>query len=111
VQILEKLYQRKSLEAGIVSSVSRQVLAEISATLEGFLPADLEHLLERAIYFSSARNAKNDPSSALQLQDFQEARKNFVPISLKGIQLSTSEVEWRDIGGKSVFFFWNAVSD
>ena len=36
----------------------------------------------------------------LSAGDFEEARKDYVTISLKGVKIQHSDVKWSDVGGK-----------
>ena len=37
------------------------------------------------------------------MADFEEAQKDFSPLSIRDVKLQKSEVEWGDIGGKFGF--------
>ncbi|KAK9478227.1 P-loop containing nucleoside triphosphate hydrolase protein [Lipomyces japonicus] len=94
-------------------------LFEIAAETEGYLPGDMFTLAERMKHESLVRllepglrdisnnnrsNAINhSPSSSSLLSliqdDFKNAIKNFVPASLRGVNLQKSSVSWNDIGG------------
>lgn len=39
------------------------------------------------------------------MTDFEEAQKDFSPLSIRDVKLQKSEVEWSDIGGQFSFFF------
>jgi peroxin-1 len=83
-------------------SIETEILDEVATSTEGYLGADLEQLIERSIDIACVRFINSASSSSqLQLtaQDFKKAQEGFVPISLKGIQLHTSEIQWKDIGG------------
>lgn len=99
----------------------------LSAHTEGYLPADLVDLVDRAIYRAAIRmnGAADDemsrgsakvaieatlsgvadisaPPSSLVLtsQDFKAAQENFVPLSLRSVSLSSSgSVSWSSVGG------------
>nr|CAG8452949.1 8322_t:CDS:10 [Entrophospora candida] len=85
-----KIERRDILEAimssgptSLQKSVSSLDLLSIASDCEGYLAADLKALVERAIHED----------------DFQKAHEGFVPISLRGVKLHTSDVSWADIGG------------
>jgi peroxin-1 len=74
----------------------------IAAQTEGYLPADLRDLVDRAIHQASIRSFTSSvPSSGLSLtlEDFNSAQIGFVPLSLRDVKLQKSEVQWADIGG------------
>ncbi|KAK4057620.1 Peroxisome biosynthesis protein pex1 [Microbotryomycetes sp. JL221] len=70
----------------------------VAGLTEGYLPADLRDLVERAIHQAAIRGTS---SAALDLQheDFVAAQAGFVPLSLRDVKLQKSEVQWADIGG------------
>lgn len=63
----------------------------------GFVPADIRQLLERSVHVSSIRGL--DDRTLVEEQDVVKAEEGFVPLSLKGVKLESSQVEWKDIGG------------
>ncbi|BGO92769.1 hypothetical protein NBRC10512_007888 [Rhodotorula toruloides] len=78
--------------------------ASIAAVTEGYLPADLRDLVDRAVQQAAIRSMSSPPapsSSALELtaDDFSAAQQGFVPLSLRDVKLQKSEVQWADIGG------------
>lgn len=78
-------------------------MSKVATSSDGYLGADLEQLVDRSIDAAYVRFLKEPHQPfdipQLSIEDFTEAQKGFVPISLKGIQLHTSDVEWQDIGG------------
>lgn len=64
---------------------------------DGYLPADLRDLADRAIYEASM--TRSTETLQLEMKHFDDAQKEFVPISLKDVKLQKSEVQWADIGG------------
>lgn len=75
---------------------------QLSSQTEGYLPADLVDLVDRAIYRAAVRTSGGaDTSSSLLLtpQDFSSAQENFTPLSLRSLSLSTSSISWSSIGG------------
>lgn len=87
---------------------------------EGYLPADLRDLVDRAIHQAAIRGSSalsvrfvirrqpddtlTDPLSLFQgldltADDFISAQIGFVPLSLRDVKLQKSEVQWADIGG------------
>ncbi|ORY80196.1 P-loop containing nucleoside triphosphate hydrolase protein [Leucosporidium creatinivorum] len=71
----------------------------IAALTEGYLPADLRDLVDRAIHQSAIRAASTVKGLELTLDDFVSAQVGFVPLSLRDVKLQKSEVQWADIGG------------
>lgn len=71
--------------------------AAISTLTEGYLPADLRDLVDRAIHQAAIRGEED----ALRLtdDDFKQAQTGFVPLSLREVKLQKAEVQWSDIGG------------
>ncbi|CAO1630448.1 unnamed protein product [Parajaminaea phylloscopi] len=108
--------------SGIVADPSLNYVL-LSALTEGYLPADLVDLVERAIYRAAVRMSGSEGSSdagdsegqgkqssqtsdaaptalVLGSQDFKAAQENFTPLSLRSLSLSSSgSVSWSSIGG------------
>ncbi|KAK9365715.1 P-loop containing nucleoside triphosphate hydrolase protein [Lipomyces kononenkoae] len=75
---------------------------EIADNTEGFLPGDIMTLCERAKHEALIRTFDNDGNVGMvtmQQDDFDHALKDFVPASLRGVNLQKSSVAWKDIGG------------
>ncbi|GAA5838500.1 hypothetical protein JCM9279_003263 [Rhodotorula babjevae] len=88
--------------------------ASIAAITEGYLPADLRDLVDRAVQQAAIRSLSSPPSSTstssatppavdaplvLTADDFATAQQGFVPLSLRDVKLQKSDVAWADIGG------------
>lgn len=89
--------------------------------MEGFLAADIDTIVQRAIRISSWEAIKATISQEftqefldgsqcsspklqdikLTNQDFAQALVDFVPISLRNVPLLKSEIKWSDVGGLS----------
>ncbi|KAJ3044723.1 Peroxisome biosynthesis protein pex1 [Rhizophlyctis rosea] len=95
-----------------ITPPSRQSLdlSSISRTTEGYMPADLQTLVERAVQEAAIRHMRGvaidvaigqqeEVSLAIEQADFEKAQVDFVPSSLRGVKLQTSTVAWGDIGG------------
>ncbi|KAK9245846.1 P-loop containing nucleoside triphosphate hydrolase protein [Lipomyces tetrasporus] len=84
-----------------LSDVADIDVLEIADNTEGFLPGDIMTLSERAKHEALIRKLDNDGKDdmTLQQQDFDLALKDFVPASLRGVNLQKSTVTWKDIGG------------
>ncbi|PRP80011.1 adenosinetriphosphatase [Planoprotostelium fungivorum] len=105
-EMIEGLMREKREEEGMKMEGEEEMKERVAEWTEGYLATDLNHLLERAIVASSIRYLDESQKTegdvhqmTMKLVDFTEAQKNFTPMSLKGIQLHKSEVEWKDIGG------------
>lgn len=73
---------------------------------EGYLPADLRDLVDRAVQQAAIRSLGSPSSAAgsdtpliLTAEDFATAQQGFVPLSLRDVKLQKSDVAWADIGG------------
>lgn len=89
----------------------------LASKTEGYSISDLGDLVNNALQQSMIRSAKEelddvsyldsdqDQVSAKNQQhvtmiDFEQAQAAFTPISLRGVTLQKSSVQWSDIGGK-----------
>ncbi|GAA5917426.1 hypothetical protein JCM8208_004074 [Rhodotorula glutinis] len=97
--------------------VARQLnCASIAAITEGYLPADLRDLVDRAVQQAAIRSLSapttttttssphagatdGDAPLVLTADDFTSAQQGFVPLSLRDVKLQKSDVAWADIGG------------
>jgi peroxin-1 len=87
------------------NSVSNIDLLSVASECEGYLAADLKVLVERTIHEGAARklhSEDNESQFLLTREDFYKAQEGFVPFSLRGVKLHTSEVSWTDIGGRLI---------
>ena len=102
--ILAKKFKKTS------ASIDNELVDKVSSICEGYLSADLQQFSERSIDKCSIRilNSSSAVGSSvdhnfmannLKYEDFVTAQEGFLPISLKGIQLHSSETQWKDIGG------------
>ncbi|KAI6007075.1 P-loop containing nucleoside triphosphate hydrolase protein [Pisolithus albus] len=77
--------------------------AMIAVHTEGYAPIDLQTLMKRAVQRAASRafelHGRDAPQVALSMEDFTKSQAGFVPNALKDVPLSTSDVEWADIGG------------
>src|ERR1700753_3575275 len=86
------------------NSLSNIDLLSVASECEGYLAADLKVLVERTIHVGASRQLRSEDSEfqfLLTREDFYKAQEGFVPFSLRGVKLHTSEVSWTDIGGQS----------
>jgi peroxin-1 len=109
-EIIASLIEKKTAGSLLQPSVD---FAAVSAMTDGYLPADLRDLVDRAIHnaltrrdsgkVSRLRNsgAHADTAQPLELTEdnFTAAQKDFTPISLQSIKLQYSDTRWADIGG------------
>ncbi|TKA53102.1 hypothetical protein B0A53_03982 [Rhodotorula sp. CCFEE 5036] len=99
--ILRVLIEAKSGKSELQTSTTLDCAA-VAAVTEGYLPADLRDLVDRAVQQSAIRSmaAPAAPTHlTLTSEDFTAAQKGFVPLSLRDVKLQKSEVQWADIGG------------
>uniref|UniRef100_A0A8C2AVE8 Peroxisomal ATPase PEX1 n=1 Tax=Cyprinus carpio TaxID=7962 RepID=A0A8C2AVE8_CYPCA len=72
----------------------------VARETEGFMPQDLNLLLERAIHANTLHSRNNGSSEDLNYKDFRQALQGFTPPSLWGAQLQTpSGAGMERIGG------------
>ncbi|KAL8286225.1 hypothetical protein RQP46_004713 [Phenoliferia psychrophenolica] len=95
--ILNTLVRTKMTTSNLVAPSLNY--ATIAALTEGYLPADLRDLVDRAIHQGAMRASTESSSLELILDDFTSAQVDFVPLSLRDVKLQKSEVQWADIGG------------
>lgn len=68
--------------------------SDIASELEGYLPLDLENLLDRAFHHMVTESREK-----LQYDDFMFAIEGYTPTSLRGVKLQKATTNWSDIGG------------
>ncbi|KAJ2521002.1 Peroxisome biosynthesis protein pex1 [Coemansia sp. RSA 1939] len=79
-------------------------LAAVSYMTEGYMPADLSALYERAAHEATMRALSADADGSetrvsVRHADIERAISGFRPRSLRGVQLQASQTRWADIGG------------
>lgn len=79
-------------------------ILEIAGSSEGYQPGDLWTLVERAKHQAIIRKVEQytgvpEKLDFLTQGDFDNALKDFVPSSLRGVKLQKSNVSWSEIGG------------
>ncbi|KAG0145472.1 hypothetical protein CROQUDRAFT_78787 [Cronartium quercuum f. sp. fusiforme G11] len=102
-EILTALVAAKAADSALETS-NFNPLKFATDNTEGYQPADLLDLVDRAIQRAVIRNLQKstegpDGTVSLENVDFQEAQSGYVPISLRDVKLEKSDVEWADIGG------------
>jgi len=85
----------------VKNSLQNLDITTIAMNTEGYYPADLKVLIERATQEAIIGSINKMPSNKIKItqENFDKAQKDFVPVSLKGVKLQKSETEWKDIGG------------
>jgi len=106
-QIVNVLVKAKTSTSDLVAPQLN--CASIAAITEGYLPADLRDLVDRAVQQAAIRSLSPPTSSlpspstdaplVLTADDFTSAQQGFVPLSLRDVKLQKSDVAWADIGG------------
>ncbi|KAI9021917.1 P-loop containing nucleoside triphosphate hydrolase protein [Hyaloraphidium curvatum] len=109
--------QRREILEAVLSSGTKVLsqslphldLVDICSSTEGYLASDLRTLVERALQAATMRQLLQLSNSTveeleagqlmLQQEDFRAAQEGYVPSSLRGVKLQTSDVSWSDIGG------------
>ncbi|KAH9819584.1 peroxisome assembly protein Pex1p [Melampsora americana] len=102
-EILTALVESKAKQSDL-NTDSFNPLSFSSEKTEGYQPADLKDLVDRAVQQSLMRYCRKrveDRSVPVCLEDvdFEEAQSDYIPISLRDVKLQKSDVEWADIGG------------
>lgn len=100
-QILRTLVEAKAGSSNLQITPTLDYAA-VAATTEGYLPADLRDLADRAVQQAAIRSLSERAAPAaltLTPEDFSTAQQGFVPLSLRDVKLQKSEVQWADIGG------------
>ncbi|SCV68391.1 BQ2448_512 [Microbotryum intermedium] len=95
--IVKALVGAKAATTGLVASSLDYT--SIAGLTEGYLPADLRDLVDRAIHQSAMRTTSSTSNLELGIDDFNAAQIGFVPLSLRDVKLQKSDVQWADIGG------------
>ncbi|KAK9487280.1 P-loop containing nucleoside triphosphate hydrolase protein [Lipomyces starkeyi] len=98
---IRKQILAESLRRHGLSDLARIDVLEVADNTEGFFPGDIMTLSERAKHEALIRTLDCDGTVDITLQqdDFDHALKDFVPASLRGVNLQKSTVAWKDIGG------------
>ncbi|XP_043074221.1 peroxisome biogenesis factor 1 [Puntigrus tetrazona] len=96
VEILRSLIAKKNFQ----DCPTTLDLDSVARETEGFMPQDLNLLLERAIHANALHSRNNGSSEDLNYKDFRQALQGFTPPSLWGAQLQTpSGAGMERIGG------------
>ena len=96
-EILSTLVRAKATMSSLRPSDRLDYVA-LATTTDGYLPADLSDLVDRAIHQAAIRSVPG-LDLALEPAEFARAQADFVPLSLKDVKLQKSDVAWADIGG------------
>ncbi|KAJ2800037.1 Peroxisome biosynthesis protein pex1 [Coemansia guatemalensis] len=75
----------------------------LSYMTEGYMPTDLQELYERSVHEATMRVLDGIPKITdtvlVRHVDLVRAHVGFKPMSLRNVQLQTSQTQWSDIGG------------
>ncbi|KAJ7076895.1 P-loop containing nucleoside triphosphate hydrolase protein [Mycena belliarum] len=100
-EILEQIVQER-LKVAVDMNIDPELplnYAAIATQTEGYSATDLQDLVARAVHQVAVRSADGSKPPLLASTDFDAAQVDFVPLSLRDINLQKSEVSWADIGG------------
>uniref|UniRef100_A0A8C1K0F4 Peroxisomal ATPase PEX1 n=1 Tax=Cyprinus carpio TaxID=7962 RepID=A0A8C1K0F4_CYPCA len=96
VEILRSLIAKKNFQ----DCQTMLDLDSVARETEGFMPQDLNLLLERAIHANTLHSGNNGGSEDLNYNDFRQALQGFTPPSLWGAQLQApTGADMERIGG------------
>ncbi|XP_051991093.1 peroxisome biogenesis factor 1 [Xyrauchen texanus] len=96
VEILRSLIHKRNLR----DCQTTLDLDSVAKETEGYMPQDLNLLLERAVHANTVCSRSNGSSEDLSYKDFKQALQDFTPPSLWGAQLQApSGVGMERIGG------------
>uniref|UniRef100_A0A8C1TM49 Peroxisomal ATPase PEX1 n=1 Tax=Cyprinus carpio TaxID=7962 RepID=A0A8C1TM49_CYPCA len=96
VEILRSLIAKKNFQ----DCETTLDLDSVARETEGFMPQDLNLLLERAIHANTLHSGNNGGSEDLNYNDFRQALQGFTPPSLWGAQLQApTGADMERIGG------------
>ncbi|KAJ2850671.1 Peroxisome biosynthesis protein pex1 [Coemansia brasiliensis] len=89
---------RSNATAADTADINFSVLSYLT---EGYMPADLYELYERAVHEATIRVMEQIGCTDVLVKhvDLVRAHAGFKPMSLRGVQLQTSQTRWSDIGG------------
>ncbi|KAI8323016.1 AAA-domain-containing protein [Martensiomyces pterosporus] len=86
-----------------VADVNFSILSYLT---EGFMPADLHGLYERAVHEATMRvleqaadASDSDDAVLVRHEDLVRAHSGYKPLSMRGVKLQASQTRWADIGG------------
>lgn len=90
--ILQKMVGRKFPE--YIDSSFNNWISDITSELEGYLPLDIENLVDRAFHHMITEERKK-----FEFDDFMVAIEDYTPTSLRGVKLQKATTSWSNIGG------------
>ncbi|KAF9070811.1 P-loop containing nucleoside triphosphate hydrolase protein [Rhodocollybia butyracea] len=99
--ILSKIIQNRLDTATDLNQATESPInfTYLATQTEGYSATDLQDLVSRAIHQVAMRMANENKMPVLTMADFETARADFVPLSLRDIKLEKSDISWADIGG------------
>ncbi|ODQ44269.1 hypothetical protein PICMEDRAFT_25166, partial [Pichia membranifaciens NRRL Y-2026] len=91
-EILEKMTSKRFPE--YMDGTMLNYVSDIASELEGYLPLDLENILDRAFH-----HLITEQKDKFDYQDFISAIDGYTPTSLRGVKLQKATTSWSNIGG------------
>lgn len=92
IEILHKMTLKKFPDYADNSAAN--FLSDVTSNLEGYLPLDLQNLLDRVFH-----NMISEGNKKFEYSNFLSAIEGYTPTSLRGVKLQKSITNWSDIGG------------
>ncbi|ODV90654.1 hypothetical protein CANCADRAFT_2386 [Tortispora caseinolytica NRRL Y-17796] len=98
---MRRLILTAAMESRSIDVDANVDMLEAASSTEGYQPGDLQVLAERAEHEALMRTLQDSTLTCCITQDdIENATKDFVPASLRGVKLEKgSSVRWSDIGG------------
>lgn len=91
-EILEKMLDKRFTK--YMDESLPNYISDVTSELEGYLPLDLENLLDRAFH-----HMITEQRDKFEYEDFVSAINGYTPTSLRGVKLQKATTSWSDIGG------------
>ncbi|KAJ3813169.1 P-loop containing nucleoside triphosphate hydrolase protein [Lentinula aff. lateritia] len=99
--ILSKIIHDRLVAANDLTQSSEAPInfTYLATQTEGYSATDLQDLASRTVHQVTMRLASENKRPIITMADFETARADFIPLSLRDIKLQKSDVSWADIGG------------
>ncbi|KAJ3929049.1 MAG: P-loop containing nucleoside triphosphate hydrolase protein [Lentinula lateritia] len=99
--ILSKIMHDRLVAANDLAQSSEAPInfTYLATQTEGYSATDLQDLVSRTVHQVTMRLTSENQRPIITMADFETARADFIPLSLRDIKLEKSEVSWADIGG------------
>ena len=91
-EILEKMTSKRFPE--YLDGTLLNYISDVASELEGYLPLDLENILDRAFH-----HMITEQKDKFDYKDFISAIDGYTPTSLRGVKLQKATTSWSNIGG------------